>query len=208
MKWMETTHTRLKGSKLLNLPDAPSGHGKASGRASEASRPEAAEGTASKARDAAVAGVHGQEGRPPASGKMSGRPAEGERRALIPIQLARLKEVDGFCGAGVFSPAGELAEACEGSMANLEEVGAIANEILLKSQKASENMGLGRSELVHIQAERSQVLVRCVDEAAHQQASAGKAHFHILLVLAPTGNLALAKIKLSSVAEEMAALLR
>ncbi len=120
-------------------------------------------------------------------------------------ELDRLKDIDGFLGAGIFSPQGEMVESIGNAGTNMAELGALANDILLKSQKTSEVMGVGRGNMVHIQAPRAQLLIRCLNEATDfASSSTGRAHIHMLVVIEPEGNLAFAKMKLDSVIQDLA----
>jgi len=110
--------------------------------------------------------------------------------------LEKLKAVDGFIAAGAFSPQGEMvAEVNTGQ--SLAELGALANDVLLKSQKTTDIMGVGRGNMIHITAPRANILVRCLNENTDFAANEpGRAHVHMVLVLEPEGNLALAKMRL------------
>jgi hypothetical protein len=75
----------------------------------------------------------------------------------------------------------------------------------LKAQKATEIMGVGRGQLVHIEAPKAHVFARCLNEATDFAATAsGRAHVHMVMVIDKEGNVAMSKMKLSSIISEVA----
>jgi predicted regulator of Ras-like GTPase activity (Roadblock/LC7/MglB family) len=123
--------------------------------------------------------------------------------------LAKCKEVDGFVGIGAFSPQGELFGQVSNAGTELAELGALANDVLLKAQKSTDVMGVGRGNQVHIEAPKAHILVRCLNENTDFAASEpGRAHVHCVLVLEKEGNIALGKMKLESAIQELAPLCR
>jgi CheY-like chemotaxis protein/predicted regulator of Ras-like GTPase activity (Roadblock/LC7/MglB family) len=133
-------------------------------------------------------------------------PQKGEEQmAKMSEILERFKDVEGFEAVGVFSPNGEMAASVSNGSVKLDELGAIANDVLLRAQKATEIMGVGRGNMVHIQAPKAQVIARCLNEATDFAATAaGRAHIHMVLVLGQEGNLAMGKMKLDAVIQEIA----
>jgi CheY-like chemotaxis protein len=81
-------------------------------------------------------------------------------------KLKDLAALDGFGGVAIFTPTGEtLAQAeANGGNADLRKVGVLANNVLLNAQKASIDMGTGRGQLVHVEAEKAHIIVRCMNE--------------------------------------------
>lgn len=123
--------------------------------------------------------------------------------------LARLSDVEGFMAVGIFSPNGEMASELNTSGVKLAELGSLANDVLLKAQKATDMMDVGRGQVVHIDAPKAQIIARCLNENTDFSATeAGKAHLHMVLILSKDGNLAMAKMKLESVIQECAAAFR
>jgi CheY-like chemotaxis protein len=119
--------------------------------------------------------------------------------------MAKLAEVEGFMAVGIFTPNGEMAAQLNKSGLKLEEIGSLANEVLLKAQKATELMDVGRGQLVHVEAPKAHIIARCLNENTDFTATeAGKAHLHMVLILAKDGNLAMAKMKLASIIQEAA----
>jgi len=123
--------------------------------------------------------------------------------------LSRAKDVDGFVAIGAFSPQGELLGEVTTAGNQLAELGALANDVLLKAQKSTDIMGVGRGNQVHIEAPKANILVRCLNENTDFAATeSGRAHLHMVYVLEKEGNIALAKMKLESIIQELAPLCR
>ncbi len=128
-----------------------------------------------------------------------------ENMSKVDDTLARLAEVEGFLAVGIFTPNGELAAQLNNSGLKLDEIGSLANDVLLKAQKATDMMDVGRGQLVHVEAPKAHVIARCFNENTDFAATeAGKAHLHMVLILAKDGNLAMAKMKLASIIQEAA----
>lgn len=88
---------------------------------------------------------------------------------------------------------------------HLKEVGILANNVLLNAQKASIEMGTGRGQQVHVEAERAHILARCLNEGTDPlKSQPGKAHIHMVLVLKNDASIGLAKLRLGSVIEKLA----
>ena len=129
--------------------------------------------------------------------------------ATIAEVLEKFKVVDGFQAVGAFSPNGEIVAQCNVARIDLAELGALANDVLLKAQKATDMMNVGRGQLVHIEAPKAHIICRCLNEATDFAAtSAGRAHVHLVLILNKDGNVAMAKMKVSSVIQEVAEFFR
>jgi CheY-like chemotaxis protein/predicted regulator of Ras-like GTPase activity (Roadblock/LC7/MglB family) len=124
--------------------------------------------------------------------------------------LEKLKVVNGFMAAGAFSPNGEMVAEVNTSGINLGELGALANDVLLKAQKATEMMNVGRGQVVHVEAPKAHVICRCLNEATDFAATAtGRAHVHMVLLLnKEDGNVALGKMKMETVIQEIAEFFR
>lgn len=109
----------------------------------------------------------------------------------------------------VFTPNGEMAVQVNTSGLKLAEIGSMANDVLLKAQKATEVMNVGRGHVVHIEAPSAHIIARCYNEAEKfDENQAGKAHIHMVMLINSDGNLAMAKIKMESVMEEVAEFFR
>ena len=123
--------------------------------------------------------------------------------------LEKFKSIDGFQAVGAFSPNGELVAECNASSLKVAELGALANEVLLKAQKASEIMNVGRGQLVHVEAPKAHVICRCLNESTDFTATAaGRAHVHLVLILDADGNIAMGKMKMATIIQEVAEFFR
>jgi len=116
-----------------------------------------------------------------------------------------LKTVNGFVACGAFSSAGELLAEVSTTGTTIAELGAHANDVLLKSQQTTDMMGVGRGNMIHVTAPKAQILVRCLNENTDFAANEpGRAHVHMMLVLSPEGNIALGKMKLEQTIQKVA----
>lgn len=123
--------------------------------------------------------------------------------------LSKLKDIEGFMAVGIFTPNGEMAAQVNVSGIKIAEVGALANDVLLKAQKATDLMNVGRGQVVHVDAPKAHIIARCLNESEdYATSAAGKAHLHMVLILGKDGNLAMAKIKMEPVIHEVAAAFR
>ena len=123
--------------------------------------------------------------------------------------IGKLKDIDGFIAAGAFASNGEMLSQVANSGVSLAELGALANDVLLKAQNSTDIMGVGRGNQVHIEAPKANILVRCLNENTDFAANEpGRAHVHMVLLLEKEGNVGLAKLRLNSVVQEVAPLCR
>ncbi len=123
--------------------------------------------------------------------------------------LSKMKDIDGFLAVGVFTPNGEMAAEVNVSNMQLAEIGSMANDVLLKAQKATDVMNVGRGNVVHVEAPKAHVFARCLNENTDfSKTEAGKAHIHVVMLLAKDANLAMGKIKMESITQEVAASFR
>jgi CheY-like chemotaxis protein/predicted regulator of Ras-like GTPase activity (Roadblock/LC7/MglB family) len=145
-----------------------------------------------------------------AAGIDQSTPMKGDNQmANIQEVLEKFKVVDGFEAVGAFSANGEMVAECNVNGNNLAELGALANDVLLKAQKTTEIMKVGRGQLVHVEAPKAHVICRCLNEATDFAANAsGRAHVHMVLILNKDGNVAMGKMKISSVIQEIAEFFR
>lgn len=120
--------------------------------------------------------------------------------------LKELATLDGFIGAGLFTPGGEaLATLVADSKTKINDVGVLANNVLMNAQKASLDMGTGRGQQVHVEAEHANILVRCLNEGTDPlKSQPGKAHIHLVLVLGEDASIGMAKMKLNKVISQVA----
>lgn len=138
------------------------------------------------------------------------KPKKGAiKMADIKEVLEKFKTIDGFQAVGAFSPNGEIVAECNVGGTNLAEMGALANDVLLKAQKTTEIMNVGRGQLVHVEAPKAHVICRCLNEATDfASTAAGRAHVHMVLILEKEGNVAMGKMKISSSIQEVAEFFR
>ncbi len=127
----------------------------------------------------------------------------------IEESLEKFKDVEGFMAVGIFSPNGEMAAEVNNSGMKLDEIGALANDVLLKAQKATDLMDVGRGKTVHVDAPKAHIIARCFNENKDfSTTEAGKAHLHLVLIIDKDGNLAMAKMKIDSIINEVASAFR
>jgi predicted regulator of Ras-like GTPase activity (Roadblock/LC7/MglB family) len=123
----------------------------------------------------------------------------------IETVLEKLSIVNGFLAVGAFSPNGEPVAEYNISGIDLDEIGGLANDVLLKAKKTAETMELGQGQMIHIQAFKAHIIARCLNEEEDDSVTdSDKAHVHMVIILKPNGNVAMAKIKLESVIKEIA----
>jgi len=120
-------------------------------------------------------------------------------------KLKELAQIDGFAGCGLFTPTGEALAMHGAEGVNLKDIGVLANNVLMNAQKASLDMGTGRGQQVHVEAEHAHILVRCLNEGTDPLRSMpGKAHIHLVLILKSDSSIGMAKLKISSVIAKLA----
>ncbi len=125
----------------------------------------------------------------------------------IQDKLKELSSIDGFGGVGLFTPTGEALAMLDGASnkTTLKTIGVLANNVLMNAQKASLDMGTGRGQLVHVEAEHAHIIVRCLNEGTDPlKSQPGKAHVHLVLVLSSDASIGLAKMKINSVIQSVA----
>lgn len=121
-------------------------------------------------------------------------------------KLAQLSTIDGFVGAALFTPEGEMLLKYEMQESHLEIVGVLANSVLMNAQKASLEMGYGRGQFVHVQADNALILIRCLNEGKSPlRSEPGKSHIHLVLVVDDHSSLGMAKMEINKVIDTLAA---
>lgn len=136
------------------------------------------------------------------------QPKEEQSMATESV-MTKLKEfsgIDGFAGVGIFTPAGEnMGVLVADPKVKLNEIGVLANNVLLDAQKASLEMGAGIGALIHIEAEHAHILARCLNEGSDPlKTQPGKAHIHLVLVLASDASIGMAKLKMNKITPSLA----
>jgi len=120
-------------------------------------------------------------------------------------KMKEFTSIDGFAGVGIFTPSGESLALLAGDKLNIKDVGVLANNVLLNAQKASIDMGTGRGQLVHVEAERAHIIVRCLNEGTDPlKSQPGKTHIHLVLVLTSDAAIGLAKMKVEKIVNDLA----
>ncbi|MBU0484411.1 MAG: response regulator [Proteobacteria bacterium] len=125
----------------------------------------------------------------------------------IQNKLKEFANIDGFAGASLTTPAGEplYMFSASGSDLDLESISISCNNILLNTQKASVDMGAGKSRLIHIETEQKHILIRCLNKGSDPiKTEPGKAHFHLVLILSNANSLGMAKIMTGKIMETLA----
>ncbi len=139
------------------------------------------------------------------AGEQSPQPGQKERAMAAQDKIRELTNIEGFLGGAVYTPTGEMLASQAGEAANLNNVGILANNTLLNAQKTSLEMGVGRGQQVHIEAEKAHFLVRCLNEGTDPlKSQPGKAHIHMVVMLRPDASIGYAKMKVNAVMEKLA----
>lgn len=132
---------------------------------------------------------------------------EEDFKMSVQDKLQDFASIEGFAGVGIFTPTGEslgMLESVHGNF-NVSQIGVLANNILRNAQKASLDMGTGRGQLVHVEAEEAHIIVRCLNEGTDPlKSEPGKAHIHLVLVLSSDTSIGMAKMKVSSIIAKLA----
>ncbi len=120
-------------------------------------------------------------------------------------KLKAFTSLSGFAGVGVFTPTGEALAILSGEKDSLKTIGVLANNVLMNAQKASLEMGTGRGQLVHVEAEKAHIIVRCMNEGTDPlKSQPGKAHIHLVLILTTDESLGMAKLKVGALIPQIA----
>ena len=123
----------------------------------------------------------------------------------IQEKLSRLAEIDGFAGAAVLTPDGRVLLKCEPTDINIELISALANNVLRTAEKASRDMGFGRSHFSFMHTEKNLVLIRCLNEGKNPLGpEPGKCHIHLVLLVDNPNSFGIAKIEINNVIESLA----
>ena len=123
----------------------------------------------------------------------------------IQEKLSRLAEIDGFAGAAVLTPNGRVLLKCEPTDINIELISALANNVLRTAEKASRDMGFGRSHFTFMHTEKALILARCLNEGQNPLGpEPGKCHIHLVLLIEKPNSFGIAKLEISKVIESLA----
>jgi predicted regulator of Ras-like GTPase activity (Roadblock/LC7/MglB family) len=129
-----------------------------------------------------------------------------EEQIMSAVELLKeMSSVEGFAGAGVFTPTGETLAIFTPGTGFSKEIGILANNVLMNAQKACLEMGAGRGQQVHVEGEKAHILARCLNEGTDPlKSQPGKAHIHIVVALTSDASLGLAKMRLNQMATKIA----
>ncbi|WP_339137579.1 MAG: roadblock/LC7 domain-containing protein [Candidatus Electrothrix sp. GW3-4] len=120
-------------------------------------------------------------------------------------KLSRLTEIDGFAGAAVLTPDGRVLLKCEPTDINIELISALANNVLRTAEKASRDMGFGRSHFIFMHTDKALILNRCLNEGKNPLGpEPGKCHIHLLLIIDNPDSFGIAKIEIGHVIQALA----
>ena len=119
-----------------------------------------------------------------------------ESQMAIEEILKTLADVNGYLGAGVFTPQGEiLAGSTDISGIHFEEAGSLIHDTLNNSKAMAKKVGFGNLDMLQLYSEMGTVFAKCYNE--------GSLHFHTILVIKSDGNIAMAKLKLEKVVNQL-----
>jgi hypothetical protein len=111
-------------------------------------------------------------------------------------KLEMFKSIDGYLGAGVFTPGGEmLGGVTEVAGISFEIAGSLFHDAFLIADNHSREAGFGRMDMVMANTEAGLVFAHC-----HRD---DEVHFHIILVMANESNAAKARLTLTKVAASL-----
>jgi hypothetical protein len=84
----------------------------------------------------------------------TGPPKDAGRSGEVEHVLESFLAIHGFIGVAAFTPTGEVIAEVSSAGTRPGELGALANDVLLESQKATDLMGVGRGDQVQLIAPR------------------------------------------------------
>ncbi len=120
-----------------------------------------------------------------------------KQNSAVNEKLAILKEISGYIGAGVFTADGEMLGGDPGTAAiDIKTAGSLVHDALLNTQVKTREAGLGEAHTIQVDTHSGYVFCKCYND--------GIRHFHTLLILNHTGNVAMAKVKLQKAVRELA----
>jgi len=109
-------------------------------------------------------------------------------------KLELLHDIPGYMGAGVYTPEGKmLAGVTEIEGINFEIASLLFHDTFLIVDNRSQESGFGKTDLLQINTEKGIVLIKCYRESL--------THFHLVLVVKRSGNIAMARLMLDKAAE-------
>ncbi len=120
-------------------------------------------------------------------------------------KLSKLAKIDSFAGAALLTPDGQILLKCEPTGSDIELVSSLANNVLRTAEKASRDMGFGRSHFTFMHTEKALILIRCLNEGKNPLGpEPGKCHIHLVFLIENPNSLGIAKLKINNVIESLA----
>jgi hypothetical protein len=111
-------------------------------------------------------------------------------------KLEMFKDLNGYLGAGVFTPEGKmLGGVTDVSGINFEIAGSLFHDTLLITDNRSKEAGFGGVNQMQVNTETGIFFMRCLRDE--------KMHFHTMLVVKKNTNIAMAKVMLNKVVEAL-----
>lgn len=152
------------------------------------------------------AGAGPSRSRSPATGPEGTPIGMKEEQIMSAVELLKeMSSVEGFAGAGVFTPTGETLAIFTPGTGFTKEIGILANNVLMNAQKACLEMGAGRGQQVHVEGEKAHIIARCLNEGSDPlKSQPGKAHIHCVVALTSDASLGLAKLRLNQIVGKIA----
>lgn len=119
-------------------------------------------------------------------------------------KLRGFSVIEGFIGIGLFNSGRECMAALAEDPALIKRVGISANAVISDAERAWSEAGAGAITMVHIEAERANIVVKCHNENTDPLASMpGKAHIHVIMLLSSLANVGLAKMRMVGIINEL-----
>ncbi len=107
-------------------------------------------------------------------------------------KLEIFHSLGGYLGAGVFTPEGQmLAGVTDVAGTSFEITGKLFHDAFLVTDNYCRETGFGCMDFAQLHTEKGIIFLQCFNE--------GETHFHVILVVKPQANVALAKLQLGKV---------
>lgn len=111
-------------------------------------------------------------------------------------KLEMFRGITGYLGSGVFTPEGKmLGGVTDISGVSFEIAGSLFHDAFLIVNNKSREANFGYVNLVQMDTETHTVLCKCFNE--------GEKHFHVILVVKKNSNIAISRLMLKKVFEEL-----
>lgn len=105
-------------------------------------------------------------------------------------KIEQLREINGYLGAGVFTPEGKmLGGVTDVAGINFEIAGSLFHDLFLITQNKSREAGFGTTDIILLYTKNGIILGQCFDQEGF--------HFHTILALDNRANVAMAKLILN-----------